>query len=85
MKKLDWYILKRFLTTFFFMLMVIMLIAVVFDVSEKIERLFQEFGTTVENPFRLLFKFCTVFLDPPEPSTHLHLGDLFHLETCKQH
>ncbi|HAS36200.1 MAG TPA: permease [Flavobacteriales bacterium] len=41
MKKLDWYILKRFLTTFFFMLMVIMLIAVVFDVSEKIDDFFK--------------------------------------------
>lgn len=37
MTKIDWYILRRFLTTFFFMLIVIMLVAVVFDVSEKID------------------------------------------------
>ena len=37
MKKLDWYILRKFLGTFFFILTVIMLIAVVFDISEKID------------------------------------------------
>lgn len=38
MKKLDLYILKKFLGTFFFMLAVIMSIAIVFDVSEKLEK-----------------------------------------------
>ena len=38
MKKLDWYILKKFLGTFFFMLAIIMSIAIVFDVSEKLEK-----------------------------------------------
>jgi lipopolysaccharide export system permease protein len=36
-KKLDRYIIKRFLGTFFFILGLIMLLAVVFDVSERIE------------------------------------------------
>jgi lipopolysaccharide export system permease protein len=35
MKKLDWYILKKFLSTFFFTMMVITVIAVVIDTSEK--------------------------------------------------
>lgn len=38
MKKLDLYIIKRFLGTFFFMLALIMSIAIVFDVSEQLER-----------------------------------------------
>jgi lipopolysaccharide export system permease protein len=38
MKKLDLYIIKKFLGTFFFMLGVIMSIAIVFDVSENIHR-----------------------------------------------
>ncbi|HKL02989.1 MAG TPA: LptF/LptG family permease [Cryomorphaceae bacterium] len=38
MKKLDLYIIKKFLGTFFFMLSVIMSIAIVFDVSEKLEK-----------------------------------------------
>lgn len=35
MKKLDWYILKKFLTTFFFAIFLFAIIAVVVDVSEK--------------------------------------------------
>jgi lipopolysaccharide export system permease protein len=35
MKKIDWYILKKFLTTFFFAIFLFTVIAVVVDVSEK--------------------------------------------------
>ena len=35
MKKIDWYILKKFLTTFFFAIFLFSIIAVVVDVSEK--------------------------------------------------
>ena len=35
MKKLDWYIFKKFLTTFFFCVFLFTMIAVVIDVSEK--------------------------------------------------
>lgn len=35
MKKLDWYILKKFLSTFFFSIFLFTVIAVVIDVSEK--------------------------------------------------
>jgi lipopolysaccharide export system permease protein len=35
MKKIDWYILKKFLSTFFFSILLFTVIAVVVDVSEK--------------------------------------------------
>jgi lipopolysaccharide export system permease protein len=35
MKKLDWYILKKFLSTFFFSIFLFTIIAVVIDISEK--------------------------------------------------
>lgn len=35
MKKLDWYILKKFLTTFFFAIFLFAIISVVVDISEK--------------------------------------------------
>ncbi len=38
MKKLDLYIIKKFLGTFFFMIAMIMAIAVVFDVSDRIDK-----------------------------------------------
>jgi lipopolysaccharide export system permease protein len=46
MKKLDWYILKKFLVTFIFTIMVITVIAVVIDTSEKAENFVQSGLTT---------------------------------------
>ena len=37
MKKLDWYIIKKFLGTFFFAISLILIIVIVFDISEKID------------------------------------------------
>ena len=37
MKKIDWYIIKKFLGTFFFTLMLILIIVIIFDISEKID------------------------------------------------
>ena len=37
MQKLDWYIIKKFLGTFFFTLTLILLIVIIFDISEKID------------------------------------------------
>lgn len=37
MKKLDWYILKKFLGTFFYAIMIFMIISVVIDATEKID------------------------------------------------
>lgn len=37
MKKLDWYIVKKFLGTFFFILLIILAVSVVIDIAEKID------------------------------------------------
>jgi|TARA_B110000240_G_scaffold197817_1_gene254530 lipopolysaccharide export system permease protein len=37
MKKIDWYIIKKFLSTFFFTISLIILIVIIFDISEKID------------------------------------------------
>ena len=37
MKKLDWYIIKKFLGTFFFAIFLILIIVIIFDISEKID------------------------------------------------
>ena len=37
MNKIDWYIIKKFLGTFFFTLALILLIVIIFDISEKID------------------------------------------------
>ena len=37
MKKLDWFIVKKFLGTYVFMIGVVMSISIIFDVSERME------------------------------------------------
>ena len=48
LKKLDIYILRKFLGTFFFIIAVFILIAVVFDISEKIDDFLEEDVTMKE-------------------------------------
>ena len=48
LKTLDRYIIKQFLGTFFFLLVLIMAIAVVFDISEKTEDFSQSNATVKE-------------------------------------
>lgn len=37
MKKIDWYIIRKFFTTFFFSISLILIIVIIFDISEKID------------------------------------------------
>lgn len=37
MKKIDWYILKKFVGTFFYSLMILLVISVVIDITEKVD------------------------------------------------
>ena len=47
MKRLDWYIVKKFLGTFFFSIVLVLSIAIVFDLTEKMDDFFEE-----QVPFR---------------------------------
>ena len=76
MKKLDWYIIKKFLGTFFFSIMLILSIAIVFDMTEKMDDFFEDQLTWREiileyyiyfipyyaNMFSSLFIFISVIL-----------------------
>ena len=41
LKKLDWYIIRKFLGTFFFSIVLILSIAIVFDLTEKLDEFFE--------------------------------------------
>lgn len=63
MKKIDWYIIKKFLGTFFLAIILINVIVIVFDISEKIDNF-------IENsvPFKLIitvyyFNFLPYFVN----------------------
>ena len=42
LKKLDWYIIKKFLSTFFFTVLMITLISIIIDFSDKVEDFIEE-------------------------------------------
>lgn len=74
LQKLDWYIIKKFLGTYFFSLMLIIVVIVVFDYNEKIDKFATSNATTSEiifdyylnlapyyaNTFSALFVFISV-------------------------
>tara|TARA_B110000196_G_scaffold252097_1_gene221642 strand:+ start:1255 stop:2331 length:1077 start_codon:yes stop_codon:yes gene_type:complete len=58
MKRIDWYIIKKFLSTFFFTISLILVIVVIFDVSEKID----DFLRSDINLKQIIFKYYLNFI-----------------------
>lgn len=61
MKKLDWYIIRKFLTSFFYMIGAFCVIAVVFDLSENIDDLMLNKAPLNEIIFDYYVNFCFHF------------------------
>lgn len=61
MKKLDWYILRQFLGTFVYSISIILVIVIVFDVSEKIEDFLRTKPTFHEIVFDYYLNFVPYF------------------------
>lgn len=61
MKKLDIFIIKKFVTTFLFMIGVFVIIAVVFDVSENIDDFLKSEATFWEVVIKYYINFCFYF------------------------
>lgn len=61
MKKLDWYIIKKFLGTFFFTLALILLIVIMFDISEKIDDFLEHEVSLNAIIFEYYFNFIPYF------------------------
>ncbi len=58
MRKIDWYIIKKFLGTFFFSISLILLVVIVFDISEKIDDFIEK-----EAPLRaIVFEYYLNFI-----------------------
>jgi len=61
LKKLDWYIISKFLGTFFYALMLIICIVVIFDVSEKIDDFLEKEAPLRAIVFDYYFNFIPYF------------------------
>ncbi|MGM0613831.1 MAG: LptF/LptG family permease [Bacteroidota bacterium] len=63
MKKIDWYIIKKFLSTFFLAIALIILIVIVFDISEKIDDFLEEQAPLGEIIFDYYLNFIPYFVN----------------------
>lgn len=60
-KKLDWYIIRKFLGTYIFSLSIIIAISIVFDISEKIDDFIEEKAPLKEIVFNYYLNFIPFF------------------------
>ena len=63
MKTLDWYIFKRYLGTFFFSISLLILIVIVFDVSENIDSFIKNNASFKEVVFNYYIPFIPYFIN----------------------
>lgn len=63
LKKLDWYIIKKFIGTYFFALMLIIVIFIIFDISEKIDDFIQKKAPLDKIIFNYYLTFIPFFLN----------------------
>ena len=63
MKRLDWYIIKKFLGTFFFSIVLILSIAIVFDLTEKMDDFFENQVPLKEILFEYYIPFVPYYMN----------------------
>lgn len=63
MKKLDLYIIKKFLGTFFYAISLLILIVIVFDISEKIDEFLEGYASLREIIFDYYMNFIPYFVN----------------------
>lgn len=59
--KIDWYIMKKFLSTYFFLIAIIMTIAIVFDFNERIDKLTSSSATWQQICFQYYLNFIPYY------------------------
>jgi lipopolysaccharide export system permease protein len=67
LKRIDWYILKQFLGTFVFALILIISISVIFDINEKIDKFLKPEVTLKEIVFDFYLNFIPSFISMISP------------------
>lgn len=67
LKKLDWYIIRKFIATFFMALVLIIVIVIIFDISEKIDDFVQHEVPLKEIVFDYYLNFIPYFMNMFSP------------------
>ena len=67
LKRIDWYIIKKFLGTFFFSIVLIMSIAIVFDLTEKLDNFYDNQVPLKEIVFDYYLNFIPYYMNMFSP------------------
>ena len=67
LKKLDWYIIKKFMTTFFMSMLLIIGLVIIFDVSEKIDDFINNHASLHDIVFYYYVNFIPYFINMFSP------------------
>ena len=84
LKKLDWYIIKKFLGTYIFSIVLIIAIAVVFDFSENMDKMMEHHAPWKAIVFEYYLNFIPYFGGKVEGIT-LRLALCCTLSLCDSH
>jgi lipopolysaccharide export system permease protein len=76
---LDIYITRKFLGTFFFAISLLMLITIIFDLSEKLDEFMEHEAPVNAIVFRLFFKFHSLFCSTNSPSVYFYCGNFLYI------
>ena len=63
MRKLDWYIFKKFIGTFFFAISLLIVVVIVFDVSENVDSFIKNHASFYEVVFHFYIPFIPYFIN----------------------
>ena len=63
MKKIDWYIIRKFLSSFFFAIGIIVIIVIVFDFSEKVDDFYENKAPFKSIVFQYYLNFIPYFIN----------------------
>ncbi|MBR4837476.1 MAG: LptF/LptG family permease [Bacteroidales bacterium] len=63
MRKIDWYIFKKFIGTFFFAISLLIVVVIVFDVSENVDSFIKNHASLYEVVFHFYIPFIPYFIN----------------------
>ena len=80
-KRLDWYIIKKFLGTYVFAIALIISIAVVFDFNEKMDKLMEHEAPWDKIIFEYYIELHPLLLQSVQSAVRIHRRYLLYLQT----
>ncbi len=83
-KRLDWYIIKKFVGYYFFSIALIITIAIVFDFNDNLSEVYRVSCTSTSHHLRLLCQLRAILRQPLQCAVRVRSGHHVHLQAGRQ-